>query len=110
VSAELEAVQADSTAPVDGVVVPLITADAKAEIVVPPPGRWKTRANRALREGDFDGWAELVLSPEDYDAWVDADPTNDDVEAFFTFWRDTSGQDPKGSRVSQASSRGTRRR
>jgi len=107
---ELDAVRADAAAPVEGVVVPLVTDDAKVEVTVPPPGRWKTRANRALREGDFDGWAELVLSPEDFDAWVDADPTNDDVEAFFTAWQEATGESRGKSSPSRNGSKGTARR
>jgi len=105
----LESVQADATAPPDGVVVPLVTDEAKVEVTVPPPGRWKTRANRALREGDFDAWAELVLSPDDYDAWVDADPTNDDVEAFFAAWQDATGESRGKSSRSRNGSKGTAR-
>jgi len=107
---ELEAVQSDAQAPPDGVMVPLVTANADVSVLVPPPGRWRTRANRALRVGDFDEWAELVLSGQDYAAWVEADPTNDDVETFFRAWKDASGEDKGKSSASQRSSRSTARR
>lgn len=106
----LKALEADADTSPDGVSVTLATDDGDADLVVPRPGRWKTRANTALRVGDFDVWAELVLSKKDHAAWVELDPTNDDVEAFFKAWQDASGEDPKGSRPSRRSSRSTPKR
>jgi len=108
-TAELEAVQGDAESSSDGVVVPLVTDNADVTVLVPPPGRWRTRANRALRAGDFDEWAEVVLSPQDYAAWVEADPTNDDVEAFFRAWQQGSGENKGKSSASRRSSRSTAR-
>lgn len=102
------AAEADATP--DGVVVPLVTDEGEFEVTVPPPGRWRSRANRALSDGNFDVWAEIVLSEEDYDTWCEADPVLDDVEAFFTAWKHASGESrPKSSRSSR-SARSTRRR
>lgn len=100
--------EADTTA--EGTVVTLVTEDGSADVLVPSPGKWKTRANRALREGDFEGWAELVLSADDFEAWCDADPTNDDVEAFFKAWQESTGENRGKSSRSTTSSRSTRKR
>ena len=118
-AAALEAVQAETDAETESddgsALIELSVTDRRgkvevAAIRVPPPGRWRTRANRALRQGDFDEWAELVLSEEDYEAWAELDPTNDEVDAFFAAWKDTSGQELGKSRASRRSSRNTARR
>lgn len=108
--AELEAVQADADASPDGVTVPLVTEAGEFPVTIPPPGRWKSRANTALRVGDFTTWAQLVLSEDDFESWSEGDPTNDEVEDFFRAWKKTSGEDPKGSGRSPRSSRSTARR
>lgn len=107
---ELKAVAADAASGPAGTIVVLRTERGSAQLAVPPPGRWRTRANRALRQGDFDEWSELVLSGEDSAAWAELDPTNDDVEAFFISWRDATGEDPKRSASSIASSPPTPKR
>jgi hypothetical protein len=110
VSADLEAVRADAQVGREGALVSLTTESGTAELRVPPAGRWKTRATRALKEGDFDGWAEAALSPDDFEAWLDADPTNDDVEQFFISWQEQVGEDSGKSAASRRSSRSTARR
>jgi hypothetical protein len=110
VSEPLRAIEAEADAAPLGAAVPLVTDAGEFDVTVPPPGKWRTRANRALREGDFDSWAELVLSAEDFDSWIEADPTNDDVEAFFKAWADVTGESRGKSSTSAASSRSTRRR
>lgn len=106
----LDAVQADGAAPPAGIAVEFVTEDDKFEVHVPPPGRWKSRATRALRNGDFLEWAELVLTPEDYAAVADADPTNDDFERFFSDWGEQAGENVGKSRRSSSTSRSTPRR
>jgi hypothetical protein len=106
----LEAVQADAQAAPEGVAVALVTEAGDFEVHVPLPGRWKTRANRALKDGDFDLWAELVLSAEDYATWLEADPVNDDVEQFFEAWGTASGENSGKSQPSRRSSRSTARK
>jgi hypothetical protein len=106
----LAAVQADAEAPVDGVLVPLVTDAGEFEVTVPPVGKWRTAANKALREGDFDTWAQLVLSKADFKEWLAAESTTDDAAAFFEAWGDAVGENPGKSGPSQRSSRSTRRR
>lgn len=106
----LKAIEADAVLPPSGAKVTLSTEVGEADIVVPPPGSWRTRANRALREGVVDEWAELVLSAEDFAAWVECDPTNDEAAEFFKAWAEASGEDLGKSRASRRSSRSTARR
>lgn len=108
----LAAVQAEVDAETDdgSVVVELSTDDGAADIHVPAPGRWKARAQRLLAQGDFDSWAELVLPKPERVKWVDLDPTNDDVQAFFEKWQELGGQDLGKSPSSRRSSKGTARR
>lgn len=106
----VEAAEVDADSTPEGVLVPLFTDGGEVEVTVPPAGRWRTRANKALRLGDFDEWAQIVLSDVDYALWVDADPTNDDVEAFFKAWQAESGENQGKSRPSTGSSRSTRKR
>lgn len=108
----LDDLQADATADPDpeGFKVTLETATAKVALSVPLPGRWPTKAMRALRSNDSEEWASLVLSEADYEAWVEADPTNDDAVAFFDGFRMVAGESTGKSRTSQRSSRNTARR
>lgn len=107
----LEAVQAEAALPEDGsAVVELSTDEGSGDITIPPAGKWKTRATRALTSGNFDEWAEIVLSDTDYQTWVDLDPTLDDVSRFFTDWKTSTGADLGKSRNSRSSLRSTARR
>jgi hypothetical protein len=72
--------------------------------------KWRTAANKALREGDFDTWAQLVLSKDDFKEWLKAESTTDDAAAFFDAWGEAVGEDPKGSAASRRSSRSTRKK
>lgn len=106
----LQDIEAEADAAPEGAVVALVTEVGEFEVTVPPAGTWRTLANRALRQGDFDEWAELVLTEDDYDTWCEAETTLADVEDFFTAWKQATGESrPKSSRR-QGSSRSTRRR
>jgi hypothetical protein len=88
-------------------VVPL----AGEQIRIKPAGQWRSSAVRAMREGDFDRWAESSLADkESWATWQDIDPTIDEVEAMLRAWQTTTGQDPGESRASRRSSRSTARR
>lgn len=106
----LAAVQADAETGTEGAEVLLVTTEGEGTILIPPPGSWKARANRALATGDFFGWADLVLSDDDATLFSELDPTNDDVEAFFKAWQDASGESKGKSRRSTRSSGSTRKR
>lgn len=106
----VEAIKADAASTPHGVLVPFVTDDAQFDVLVPPPGRWKSRATQALRSGDFLAWAQIALGADDSAAIIDADPTNDDFELFFTAWGEASGEALGKSRSSATSSRSTKRR
>lgn len=77
-------------------------------IFVPPTKQWRSSALHALRNGDFQSWAEAVLDDDDYDTFVELDPTLEQIEDFFEVIN------PKlqsgNSRASRRSSRRTQRR
>jgi hypothetical protein len=80
------------------------------KVRVKPLNDWRSSATRALREGDFDTWAEKCLAGDDYEIWSDVDPTLGEVEEFFTEWQKVTGQDPKASRASRRSSKNIAKR
>jgi hypothetical protein len=102
--------EAETVRPVDGFIVALVTASGAVDLTVPAPGRWPTKAMRALRGNDSEEWASLVLSEQDYEAWSDANPTNDDAAEFFVQFQQVAGETVGKSRTSQRSSRSTARR
>jgi hypothetical protein len=77
---------------------------------VRPVGEWRSSAVRAMRNGDFDAWAETTLAGDDYQIWTDVDPTISECEAFFTAWGEATGQDSGKSGASRRSSKSTARR
>jgi hypothetical protein len=52
------------------------------EVRVKPQRKWRMSDLRMLRAGDFDGWVESVIHPEDIDAFVEQDPTMEQFERF----------------------------
>lgn len=88
----LVAVQADASTPETGVEVPLVTENGEITLTVPPVGRWRARAVRAMRQGDYVEWAEAVLSEDDAAAFKDADPFLDEIGEFFAEWQRRSGE------------------
>lgn len=106
----LEAVQSDAESLLEGVTIALVTDRGEHEIIVPLVGRWRTRAISLLRQGDSDGWAEVVLSEDDLATWLGADPTVENVEAFFLAWEKASGENRGKLPRSPGGSKATRRR
>lgn len=84
---------------------------AGVEVTVPPVKVWRGSALDALTEGRFSAWADKVLSDDDYDKWLDADPTVGEIESFFEEIGPSLGMgDSVGeSRASRRSSRSTRK-
>lgn len=109
-SESLKAIQAEADAPLDGVEVDLVTEAGDATILVPPPGRWKSRAQTFLTQGAYDLWAQITLSADDFKAWRQLDPTLDEATAFLEAWQEAAGQNLGGSRASRRSSKSTRKR
>ena len=109
-SESLKAIEAEADAPAEGVYVELVTEAGEAELLVPPPGRWKSRAQTFLTQGAYDLWAQITLSQEDFKAWRQLDPTLDEATAFLESWQEVAGQDLGKSRASRRSSKSTRKR
>lgn len=55
-----------------------------ADVVALMPGKWKSSAMRLLRGGDFDAFFALILTAESYDAYLDLDPNQEQIEEFVT--------------------------
>lgn len=105
----LEALEGDVVAGDGSVLVTLDTEAGSADLHVKPVRLWKASGIRAMREGDFDTWAEKAMPPESYAEWKRLDPDMEETERFFTEWNAASGQDPKGSRPSTPSRKTTRK-
>lgn len=84
---------------------------AGVTVTVPPVREWRASAIDAMSDGRFTRWAESVLSDEDADKWLDADPTIGDVEDFFEEIGPSLGMGSAGkSRASRRSSKNTQKR
>ena len=84
---------------------------ATTEVYVLPRNRWRSSALTALNQGRFDEWAESCLAREiDVDAWMDVDPTIEQVEDFFLAFTEATGQSAGKSRESRRSLMRGRRR
>jgi hypothetical protein len=79
-------------------------------LYVKPVKQWRASALHALQEGDLMGWAEATLSDDDWEIWLEVDPTLAEIEDFFRSIGGGLGTDPGNSRRSPRSSRRTRRR
>jgi hypothetical protein len=111
---ELDAARAQETEAEVGddyVTVPLagydgVTKDVRAL----PANRWRASALRCLRQGDIDGFMELVLHEEDIEVYEDLDPDQDAIGHFAEAAARAGGDDLGKSSGSSRSGRGTRRR
>jgi hypothetical protein len=60
-----------------------------------PPMEWRSSAMRAVREGNFDVWAEKCLvrdsESDDYAIWQSVDPTMNEITQFLIAYRDAGG-------------------
>ncbi|WP_329472762.1 hypothetical protein OIE75_29880 [Streptomyces sp. NBC_01723] len=52
------------------------------EVQVVPPAAWRASWQRALGQGQIDFFAEKILHPEDFDFYIDVDPTLREWEEF----------------------------
>lgn len=71
---------------------PVFVAIGGATVEVLPPRKWKASGLRALRESDFDAWAEKCLAPGGYAIWQSVDPDLDQCEKFFVDWQAAIGE------------------
>ena len=80
------------------------------EIQIVPPVAWRTSWQRMLNAGNLDGFAEKVFHPDDYDLYLELDPT---IFEFMTMVEEAgtrSGESMGKSGGPSPSSRRTRRR
>lgn len=80
------------------------------EVQIVPPSAWRVSWNRMLMQGRIDEFAEKVLAPEDYDFYVEIDPTADEFQDFVQEASEKSGEPLGKSGPRSRSGRPTRRR
>lgn len=80
------------------------------EIRIIPPGAWRQSWQRLAAQGQIDAFAQIVLHPDDYDLYLDIDPTNEEWGALVQDAAEQAGEGLGNSRGPAPSSRRTRRR
>lgn len=80
------------------------------EVQVVPPSMWRASWQRALNQGDIDFFAKKVFHPDDYEFYLDIDPTIEEWLAFVDDASTKSGEPLGKSRARSRSGRPTRRR
>lgn len=80
------------------------------EVRVVPPSAWRLSWQSLLANGQFYAFAEKVLHPDDYDFFVEVDPTNAEFEAFVGDAGEQAGESLGKSRPRSRSGRPMRRR
>lgn len=83
-----------------------VTKDVRAL----PASRWRASAIRALNSGDMDDFMGRVLHEDDYDIYVDLDPTTEGIGHFAEAAARAGGDDLGKSSGRRTSSRSTRKR
>lgn len=88
-----------------------VTADLCGEkLQIVPAGAWRQSSMRKLKANELDDFLEDVLSPDSYEAYLDLDPTNDELGEFINSAGEGSGESVGKSSGPRASSRITRKR
>lgn len=77
---------------------------------VPVVKKWRSSALKAMKDGDFETWAQVTLDDEGWAHWQETDPTIEDIEGFFADINPKLGTSPGNSRASRRASARTRRR
>ncbi|MFF6966322.1 hypothetical protein ACFY9G_23505 [Streptomyces anthocyanicus] len=80
------------------------------EVLVVPPSMWRTSWQRALNAGQIDTFAEKILHSDDYEYYLEVDPTLEEWMAFVEDASAKSGESLGKSRGRSRSGRPTRRR
>lgn len=80
------------------------------EVRIIPPGAWRQSWQRLAAQGQIDAFAQIVLHPDDYDLYIDIDPTNEEWGEFVQDAAEQAGESLGNSRGPAPSSRRTRRR
>ncbi|MFJ4925264.1 hypothetical protein [Streptomyces sp. NPDC088736] len=101
---EFEAVNKYVTATLRGI------DDLEEEVRIIPPGAWRQSWQRLLNNGQVEAFAQLVLHEDDFEVFVDLDPTNEQVGEMVGDAAERAGESLGKSRGPAPSSRRTRRR
>lgn len=80
------------------------------EVRIIPPGAWRQSWQRLAAQGQIDAFAQIVLHPDDYDLYLDIDPTNEEWGEFVQDAAEQAGESLGNSHGPAPSSRRTRRR
>ena len=80
------------------------------EVRVIPPGAWRQSWQRLAAQGQIDAFAQIILHPDDYELYVDIDPTNEEWGEFVGDAAERAGESLGNSHGPAPSSRRTRRR
>ncbi|MDX5563769.1 hypothetical protein PYK79_10940 [Streptomyces sp. ID05-04B] len=80
------------------------------EVQVVPPTVWRSSWQRMLNVGNLDGFAEKILHPDDYDLYLELDPTIAEFMEFAQEAASLAGESLGKSSGPAPSSRRTRRR
>jgi hypothetical protein len=106
----IAALQTEVLDDIDGpVLVELVPGQS---VRVLPPKMWRVSSLSAMRAGDFEGWAAKALaSTDDFEVFMDVDPTLEQVEQFMKNLNAASGEgNSKTSSLSSRRSKSSRTR
>lgn len=88
-----------------------VTAElCNEKLQIVPAGAWRQSTMRKLKANEMDDFMEDVLSPDSYEAYLDLDPTNDELGEFINAAGESSGESVGKSSGPSRSSRTTRKR
>jgi hypothetical protein len=88
-----------------------VTANLAGEdLRIIPPGAWRQSWQIALANGQFVYFAQQVMHPDDFDLYMEIDPTNDEFEEFIAEAARRAGESLGKSHGPAGSSRRTQRR
>lgn len=80
------------------------------DVQIVPPTAWRTSWQRLLNAGQIDAFAEKVFHPDDFELFVELDPTMEEWVDFTERASRMAGESLGNSRGPAPSSRRTRRR
>jgi len=104
---EVSAAEAQETEAVSMHVAALLCGE---EVRIIPPGAWRQSWQRLAAQGQIDAFARIILHPDDYDLYVEIDPTNEEWGEFIADAAEQAGEGLGNSSGPAPSSRRTRRR
>ncbi|MFJ3984446.1 hypothetical protein [Streptomyces fungicidicus] len=79
------------------------------EVRIVPPAAWRLSWQRMLTQGLIDAFAEKVLHPDDFDFFIEIDPTAQEFQEFVADAGEQAGE-PLGKSAARSRSGGRTRR